>query len=76
MRPEPPHLTEAAAEWTVEENPLVVGNGIRMSRTPAFDTHGAEELLAITASVTRRPRLSAEDYAAMIDRRAASCTPP
>ena len=66
MRPEPPHLVEAAAEWEPEEIYWIVENGIKMSGMPAFGTHhGPEELLAITAFVSQLPGLSPEDYAAM-----------
>jgi mono/diheme cytochrome c family protein len=65
MRPEPPHLTEAATEWSAEEIRWIVENGIKMSGMPAFGTHEAEEVLAITAFVQELPGLSAADYAAM-----------
>lgn len=66
MRPEPPHLTEAAAEWEPAEIYWIAENGIKMSGMPAFGTlHGPEELRAITAFVLQLPGLSPEDYAAM-----------
>lgn len=66
MRPEPPHLVEAATEWTPEEIHWIVENGIKMSGMPAFGPHhAAEEILAITAFVTQLPGLSPEDYAAL-----------
>jgi mono/diheme cytochrome c family protein len=65
MRPEPPHLTEAATEWSAEEIHWIVENGIKMSGMPAFGAHEAEEVLAITAFVQELPGLSPEDYAAM-----------
>lgn len=72
MRPEPPHLAEAASEWTAEEIHWIVENGIRMSGMPAFAGHrSADELLALTAFVTALPGLSADDYAALTGRSAA-----
>jgi len=66
MRPEPPHLTEAATEWTPEEIHWIVTNGIKMSGMPAFGPHHApEEIVALTAFVTALPGLSTDDYAAL-----------
>lgn len=66
MRPEPPDLVEAAAEWTPAEIYWIVDNGIKMSGMPAFGPHrDPQELLAITAFVSQLPGLSAEDYAAL-----------
>ncbi|MBM9593409.1 c-type cytochrome [Roseitranquillus sediminis] len=66
MRPEPPHLTEAASEWSAEEIYWIVENGIKMSGMPAFGGHhGPEGVTAITAFVTRLPGLSPEDYRAL-----------
>lgn len=64
MRPEPPHLHEAAAEWSDEEIYWIVENGIKMTGMPAFGTHhDGEELAAITAFVSRLPGLSNSEYA-------------
>ena len=66
MRPEPPHLVEAAAEWSPAEIHWIVENGIRMTGMPAFGSaHSAEEIMAITAFVSALPGLTAEDYAAL-----------
>ncbi|MGZ3218318.1 c-type cytochrome [Paracoccus sp. T5] len=63
MRPEPPHLMEAAAEWSAEEIYWIVENGIKMSGMPAFGTHhGPEGIAALTAFVTQMPGLSSDDY--------------
>ena len=68
MRPEPPHLTEAATEWTPEEVHWIVANGIKMSGMPAFGQHhSAEELVALTAFVNTLPGLSPDDYAMLTD---------
>jgi mono/diheme cytochrome c family protein len=69
MRPEPPHLVEAATEWTAQEIYWIVENGIKMSGMPAFGPHHeAEEIVAITAFVTQLPGLSPEDYPALTGR--------
>ena len=66
MRPEPPHLVEAATEWTTEEIYWIAENGIKMSGMPAFGPHHApDEIAAIAAFVSQLPGLSAEDYAAL-----------
>lgn len=66
MRPEPPHLVEEASEWSPEEIHWIVDNGIKMTGMPAFGPdHRPEEIVAITAFVTRLPGLSAGDYDAM-----------
>lgn len=63
MRPEPPHLVEAAAEWSPEEIYWIVENGIKMSGMPAFGTHHEPEgIAALTAFVTQLPGLSPDDY--------------
>ena len=68
MRPEPPHLVEAATEWTTEEIYWIAENGIKMSGMPAFGSHHApEEIAAIAAFVSELPGLSPEDYAALTD---------
>ena len=65
MRPEPPHLVEAATEWTTEEIYWIAENGIKMTGMPAFGSyHGPEEIAAIAAFVSQLPGLSPEGYAA------------
>lgn len=66
MRPEPPHLVEAATEWRPEEIYWIVENGIKMSGMPAFGTHhGPEGIAALTAFVTQLPGLTPDDYRAL-----------
>lgn len=66
MRPEPPHLTEAATEWSAEEIYWIVSNGIRMSGMPAFAPHHSpDEIAALTAFVSALPGLTPDDYAAL-----------
>ena len=63
MRPEPPHLMEAASDWSAEEIHWIVTNGIKMTGMPAFGPHhNPEEIAAITAFVTKLPGLSPEEY--------------
>ncbi|QLF71616.1 cytochrome c (plasmid) [Peteryoungia desertarenae] len=63
MRPEPPHLAEAASEWTTEEIHWIVTNGIKMTGMPSFAQHSPEEINAIVAFVDALPGLTVEDYA-------------
>jgi mono/diheme cytochrome c family protein len=64
MRPQPPHLVEAAKEWSADEIHWIVTNGIKMTGMPAFGPHHTpEEILALTAFVSALPGLSADDYA-------------
>jgi mono/diheme cytochrome c family protein len=66
MRPEPPHLTEAASEWSAEEIYWIVEKGVKMSGMPAFgERHEPKGITALTAFVTRLPGLSPEDYRAL-----------
>lgn len=66
MRPEPPHLKEAATEWTTEEIHWIVANGIKMSGMPAMGAHhSSEDIVALTAFVDALPGLTAEDYQAL-----------
>ncbi len=66
MRPEPPHLADAASEWSAEEIHWIVTNGIKMSGMPAFGNEDEpEEIVALTAFVKSLPGLSAEDYEAL-----------
>lgn len=66
MRPEPPHLAEAASEWTPEEIHWIVSNGLKMTGMPAFGQHhSSEEIVALTAFVSALPGLTAEDYATL-----------
>jgi mono/diheme cytochrome c family protein len=70
MRPEPPHLVEAAAEWHAQEIYWIVENGIKMTGMPAFGPHHSrDELVALTAFVAALPGLTAEDYAQLTNSR-------
>ncbi|MSU90370.1 c-type cytochrome [Rhodobacteraceae bacterium 2CG4] len=75
MRPEPPHLTEAATEWQPEEIHWIVENGIKMTGMPAFaERFDTDELLALTAFVSELPGLSPDDYAALTGEPAGDAT--
>ncbi len=64
MRPRPPHLVEAAAEWTPGEVIWIVKHGIKMSGMPAFgSTHDEAEIRAIAAFVKELPAMTPERYA-------------
>lgn len=66
MRPEPPDLTEAAAEWTLEEIHWIVANGIKMSGMPAMSSHhSSQDIVALAVFVEALPGLSPEDYQAL-----------
>lgn len=63
MRPEPPHLSEAASEWSASEIRWIVANGIKMTGMPAFAAHHSEEeIVALTGFVSALPGLTEEDY--------------
>lgn len=63
MRPEPPHLIEAASEWSPDEIHWIISNGIKMTGMPAFsDGHTPEQLTALTAFVSALPGLTPGDY--------------
>lgn len=65
MRPRPPHLVEAAAEWKPSEVYWIVRNGIKMSGMPAFGpSHDEETLWGIAAFVKNLPAMTPEAYAA------------
>ena len=66
MRPRPPYLVEAAAEWEPEEVFWILQHGIKMSGMPALGpTHDDETLWAITAFVEELPAMTPERYAAL-----------
>lgn len=68
MRPRPPHLAEAAAEWKPEEIFWLVKHGVKMSGMPAFGpTHDDRALWSIAAFVKGLPAMTPEEYAALGD---------
>lgn len=65
MRPRPPHLAEAAAQWEMAEVYWLVENGVKMSGMPAFGPgHDAQTLWGIAAFVKELPALTPEAYEA------------
>lgn len=63
MRPQPPHLPEAASHWKIEEVFWLVSHGARMTGMPAFGpTHGDEALWSIAAFVKELPGMTPERY--------------
>ena len=65
MRPQPPHLTEEAAEWELEEVFWLVKHGAKMTGMPAFGpTHDDRTLWIIAAFVKELPAMTPERYAA------------
>lgn len=66
MRPKPPHLVEAASEWTPQEIHWIITNGIKMTGMPAFGQHHSpDEIVALAAFVSALPGLSSDDYMAL-----------
>lgn len=65
MLPQPPHLTEHAAEWAPNQIFWLVKHGIKMTGMPAFGpSHDDQTLWNIAAFVKRLPGMTAQDYAA------------
>jgi mono/diheme cytochrome c family protein len=63
MRPQPPHLTEAAAHWELREVFWLVRHGVKMTGMPAFGpTHDDETLWSIAAFVKELPGMTPERY--------------
>jgi mono/diheme cytochrome c family protein len=66
MRPRPPHLAEAAAEWEPEEVFWIVKHGIKMSGMPAFGpSHDDTTIWGIVAFVKELPAMTPERYASL-----------
>jgi mono/diheme cytochrome c family protein len=66
MRPQPPHLTEAAAEWELQEVFWLAKHGAKMTGMPAFGpSHDDETLWNIAAFVKELPAMTPERYAAL-----------
>ncbi|MGG5889507.1 c-type cytochrome [Falsiroseomonas sp. HC035] len=66
MRPRPPHLMEAAADWELSEVFWLVRHGVKMSGMPAFGpTHDDETIWRIAAFVKELPAMTPERYASL-----------
>lgn len=64
MLPLPPHLTEAAAEWSPEQIHWIVRNGVKMTGMPAFGpTHDDKTVWSIAAFVKALPAMTPQAYA-------------
>lgn len=72
LNPDPPELSDEAAEWSVGEVYWIVKHGIKMTGMPAFGpTHSEEDLWAIARFVERLPQMSAAEYQGLVDAREA-----
>jgi mono/diheme cytochrome c family protein len=66
MRPRPPHLTEAAAEWELAQVYWIAKHGVKMTGMPAFGpSHDDHTLWSIAAFVKELPAMTPERYAGM-----------
>ncbi len=67
LNPYPPELSEEAGEEEPGELFWVVKNGIKMTGMPGFGvTHDDDAVWAIVAFVQRLPKLSPEEYQALV----------
>lgn len=66
MRPRPPNLNKAAAEWEAKEIFWLVKHGAKMTGMPAFGpSHDDKTLWNIAAFVKELPAMTPERYAAL-----------
>ena len=66
MRPRPPHLTEVAAGWELNQIYWIAKHGLKMTGMPAFGpTHDDQTLWGIAAFVKELPAMTPERYAEM-----------
>jgi len=67
LNPYPPELAARAAEDEPLETFWIVKNGIKMTGMPAFGaTHSDDEIWAIVAFLNRMPKLSPQEYQALV----------
>lgn len=67
LNPFPPELAARAAEDEPLETYWIVKNGIKMTGMPSFGvTHTDDEIWAIVAFLNRLPKLSPQEYQAMV----------
>jgi mono/diheme cytochrome c family protein len=79
MRPQPPMLTDAAAEWELKEVFWLVKHGAKMTGMPAFGpSHDDQTLWNIAAFVKDLPAMSRERYELLADEShvSAATSPP
>lgn len=63
LLPHPPHLTEAATQWTPAEIHWIVDHGIKMTAMPAFGpTHDEQAIWNIAAFVSELPAMTPARY--------------
>ena len=63
MRPRPPHLAEAAAEWETHEIFWLVKHGAKMTGMPAFGpSHDDQTVWGIAGFVSELPAMTPERY--------------
>lgn len=63
MLPQPPHMVEAASEWSAAELTWIVRNGIKYTGMPAFGgAHDEQALRDIVAFVEQLPAMTPETY--------------
>jgi mono/diheme cytochrome c family protein len=68
LLPEPPELSEVAAEWSPAELFWISKHGVRMTGMGAFGpTHSDSDLWNIVAFVGRLPQMSATEYRALVE---------
>jgi mono/diheme cytochrome c family protein len=67
LNPYPPELAAHAAEDEPLETYWIVKNGIKMTGMPSFGvTHSDDEIWAIVAFLNRLPKLSPQEYQALV----------
>jgi len=67
--PEAPDLAKTADEWTAAEVFWIIKYGVKFTSMPAWGpSHDDRELWAMTAFVKKLPKMSAEEYQAMMDK--------
>lgn len=63
MRPKPPDMARAAADWSEQEIFWIARHGVKMTGMPAFGpTHSDETLWAVAHFVKDLPDMDAETY--------------
>lgn len=73
IRPTPPNLSEAVAEWSDRELFWIFKHGIKFAGMPAFGpTHSDEELSALVAFLKELPSMSPQEYQQLAQSKSAS----
>lgn len=68
MRPDPPRLTEAVAEWTSAELFWIIKHGLKMTGMPAWGgIHVDGEIWAMVAFLNQLPTMPADRYRAIVE---------